>query len=91
MKKFCVFALLGVLSGAVNAQFTVGNIIVSRVGDGSAPLTSTSTPVFIDQFTTGGAQVNSTAISGLTMGGTDFSEGNLNIVRWAGDPSNINN
>lgn len=91
MKKFCLVALASAWVGAANAQFNVGDLIVSRVGDGSAPLTSTSTPVFIDQFNLAGAQVNSTAINGLTMGGTDSREGNLSIVRWAGDPNNINN
>ena len=64
-------------------SFTAGNIIVVRVGDGSGSLTSASTAVFLDEYTTGGAFVQSIAIptlaSGsnapLTLSGTATSEG----------------
>jgi hypothetical protein len=32
------------------AQFTPGNLVVERVGDGSAGLTSNATPTFLDQY-----------------------------------------
>ena len=64
-------------------SFTAGNIIVVRVGDGSGSLTNASTAVFLDEYTTGGAFVQSiampTSASGsnapLTLSGTAMSEG----------------
>ena len=92
MKKLGFLALLCVMAGAANAQFSIGNLVAVRVGDGSAALTSASTAVFIDQYTTsGGALVNSTAINGLTMSGTSGSEGYLNVAYFGGDGSNVNN
>ncbi len=91
MKKFGFLALLGAFTAVANAQFTAGNLVTLRVGDGAAALTSASTAAFIDQFTTAGAAINSTAISGLTLAGSSTSEGYLNIVRWAGDGGDINN
>ena len=44
------------------AQFTAGDLVVLQEGDGSAALSSAGTPIFLDQFTTGGAFVNSLAI-----------------------------
>ena len=66
-------------------SFTAGNIIVVRVGDGSGNLTSASTAVFLDEYTTGGTFVQSIAIptsaSGsnapLTLSGTASSEGSI--------------
>ncbi len=85
MKKILsIFFLIiaGWLSLAAQS-FTAGNIIVVRVGDGSGSLTNASTAVFLDEYTTGGAFVQSIAIptlaSGsnapLTLSGTASSEG----------------
>ena len=67
------------------AAFTPGNLVVYRVGDGSATLTSTATAVFLDEYTPGGTLVQSiampTSVSGsqlrLTASGTATSEGGI--------------
>jgi DNA/RNA endonuclease G (NUC1) len=65
------------------APFTNGNVVIYRVGDGTAALTSNATAVFLDEYTPAGALVQSialpTAVSGanrrLTASGTSTSEG----------------
>ena len=66
-------------------QFTSGNLVVVRVGDGSAALTSASTAVFLDEYTPAGGSVGSTAMptaatgsnAPFTNSGTATSEGNM--------------
>ena len=69
-----------------SASFTAGDLVIYRVGTGSAALSSAATAVFLDEYTTsGGAPVQSiampTADSGanqtLTASGTATSEGLL--------------
>lgn len=69
-----------------SAAFTNGNLVVYRVGTGSAALASSATAVFLDEYTTaGGSPVQSiampTAASGgnhiLTASGTATTEGLL--------------
>jgi len=70
------------------AGFTVGNIVVYRVGDGSAALGTTATAVFLDEYTPGGALVQSismpTAVVGsnrrLTASGSATTEGFLTLT-----------
>src|ERR1043166_1195149 len=67
------------------AAFTPGNLVIYRVGDGSAGLTSNATAVFLDEYTTSGTLVQSvampTSVSGankrLTASGNSTSEGYL--------------
>ena len=67
------------------AGFTAGNLVVYRVGDGSAALNSNATAVFLDEYTPAGLLVQSiplpTIVSGsnkrLTASGTATSEGFL--------------
>jgi len=70
-------------------SFTAGNIVVYRVGDGSAALTTATAPVYLDEYTANGSLVQSialpTAVSGsnniLTargLGGGRF-EGMMNL------------
>lgn len=47
---------------ALARDFVTGNLVVSVVGDGSAALTSAATPVFLNEFTTGGSLVRSLAL-----------------------------
>ena len=62
--------------------FTPGNVVVCRIGTGSASLTSDATPVFLDEFTPDGTYVSTvampTAASGsnsmLTLSGTSAAE-----------------
>ncbi|WP_198175281.1 hypothetical protein [Spirosoma telluris] len=69
------------------AQYTPGNLVVLRVGDGTTPLSSTATPINLVEYSpSGGAAINTlpmpTAASGanarLTMSGSAGSEGALN-------------
>lgn len=66
------------------AAFTGGNLVVLRVGDGGAALSSNAAAVFLDEYTTAGTSVQSIAVPSttaggrLTIGGTSSSEGGLN-------------
>ncbi|MFL6374365.1 MAG: IPT/TIG domain-containing protein [Pyrinomonadaceae bacterium] len=71
---------------APSAAFTSGNLVVYRVGDGVAALSSAATPSFLDEFTTAAAQAGPvqslavpTVVSGvnhaLTSSGTSGAEG----------------
>src|SRR5436309_5581262 len=77
-------ALFLVVSTVVNAgPFTAGNIVLYRVGDGSAALVGTGTAVFLDEYTPAGVFVQSIAMpatgaSGrLVASGTATTEGFL--------------
>ena len=67
------------------AGFSDGNVVVVRVGDGAAALSSAAAPVFLDEYTPAGALVQSiampTSVSGdqrrLLMAGSATSEGAL--------------
>ena len=66
-------------------SFTPGNLVIYRVGDGSAALANTGNAIFVDEYTTTGILVQSiplpTAASGanqpLIASGTSTSEGLL--------------
>ena len=75
---------------SVPAAFTPGNLVVYRVGDGTAALSATAATVFLDEFTTAGALVQSIMLpkntSGLAAGqnqltasGSATSEGFLTL------------
>jgi len=72
---------------ALASGFGAGNVVIVRVGDGTAPLTNASTAVFLDEYTPAGALVQTialpTAVSGsqnpLTDSGTATSEAYLNL------------
>ena len=65
------------------APFTPGNLAVVRLGDVVPALSAIAAPVFIDEYTTAGALVQSIAIPSvagspmLTMAGSATSEGGL--------------
>ena len=73
----------GVSKPAPQAALTSGNLVVYRMGDGSAALSSNGTAVFLDEYTTAGALVQSIAVPTTTVGaqhravssGTATSEG----------------
>jgi hypothetical protein len=99
MKYFYLFRLLAFLVAALSpwpmlaqgVPFTFGNIVVARVGDGSALLSGAATAVFLDEYTPSGLLVQSislpTSVSGssmnriLTASGTAPSE--LGMTRSA--------
>lgn len=88
--RVAILAVLAVLatcpSNARAGAFTPGNIVVYRDGTGSSSLVNTGNPVFLDEYTTGGALVQSiempTTKNGsqypLITDGVATSEGQLN-------------
>ena len=64
-------ASLTILScAAVAAPFTPGNLVVYRVGNGSAAnLSANGNPVFLDEYTTSGALVQSIPLPATASGG----------------------
>lgn len=76
-------ALAAPLATAQN--FTAGNLVIYRVGDGSVGLTNTGSPVFLDEYTPAGTFVRSVALPTTQSGtqrqciasGTATSEGFL--------------
>ncbi len=73
---------------ALNTQgqthFTPGNLAVLRAGDGIQVLTNTGNTLFLDQYTTNGAVVNSTSLpdsgpTALILSGVASSEGGLTL------------
>ncbi len=76
--KFAILPLFSAsviaFSGSTAAQITSGNLVVERVGTGSATLGSASTAVFIDQFnTTGTGQTAVGVITIPTTGGVQLT------------------
>ena len=82
-----LFALPPMAASA--APFAPGNIVIARVGDGTAPLGTAAAAVFLDEYTPAGVLVQSvalpTAVSGtnrsLTVSGNSTSE--LALARTA--------
>ena len=85
MKRSLLLALLsGVAVGSIHAQFVAGDLVVDRIGDGTQTLANTGNSVFLDQYTTAGAAVNTVAIpstgaTALIQSGTAGSEGALSL------------
>jgi hypothetical protein len=73
--------VLFLLPHDTRAQFTAGDLVVLRVGDGSGALGNAATPDFLDEYTTTGTFVKTIAIdasttgSRLTNSGSASSEG----------------
>src|SRR5438309_1564029 len=76
-----IAALMAFGTSVFAGPFTPGNIVIYRVGDGSAALAATATAVFLDEYTPAGTLVQSIAmpVSGqqLTASGSATSEGFL--------------
>jgi len=75
-----VLLLLFFFIGNANAQFTAGRLVVEQMGDGSAALSSASTPIFLKEFTIAGiggisVAIPTTGASALTSSGSATSEG----------------
>lgn len=74
-------------TGALHAQFSPDSLVVLRVGDGSAALSSAAQPIFLDQYApTGSGQTPSYTLAipsigpeALTLSGTATSEGALSL------------
>jgi hypothetical protein len=73
------------LSSRTSAAFTIGNLVIYRVGDGTSSLLNTGAPIFLDEYTPTGVLVQSIALPTSTSGanaaiiasGTASSEGLL--------------
>jgi autotransporter-associated beta strand protein len=63
-----LFALTGWLFSKpyAMAQLGSGNLLVERVGDGTATLTNAATSLFVDQFSTAGTSIGSIAMPAAT-------------------------
>jgi hypothetical protein len=69
------------------AAFTAGNLVVYRVGNGSAALSSAATAAFLDEYTPSGTLVQSKPVPtttsgaqrGLTNSGSATSEGQMTL------------
>ncbi len=57
------------LAASAFAQITPGNLIVSRVGNGSAALSNAATPRFLDEYTPSGGFVQTIALPTTVVGG----------------------
>lgn len=81
------FAAAPLLASA--APFTPGNIVVARVGDGSAALTAAATEVFLDEYTPDGTLVQSVAlptsvsVNNRTLTATGNASAELGLTRSA--------
>ena len=83
MKRLVLIVLLTalVVPGLV-AQFKAGDLVVLRVGDGSAALSNASTAIFLDEYSITGTLVKSwplptSGTSVITNSGSATSEGSL--------------
>ncbi|HEX6811842.1 MAG TPA: hypothetical protein VF384_09495 [Planctomycetota bacterium] len=82
-----LLACLLAAAAAAQSPFTIGNLVVVRIGDGVTPLGTAATATFLDEYTTGGVLVQSVAMpiaaSGtnlpFTNSGSTTSEGFLNV------------
>ena len=74
-------------AGLAQSPFSVGNLVLVRVGDGTAALSANTVPVFLDEYTPAGTLVQTmalpTAASGsnraITVRGNATSEAYLNV------------
>lgn len=86
MKKYLIQTLLTLVAVGMAvtdsnaAAITAGNLVIYRVGDGTAALGTTATAVFLDEFTPVGSLVQSiasptTGVSAMTATGNSSTEG----------------
>jgi hypothetical protein len=85
MKRILCLTMLVLLPVAANAaSFTAGDLAVLQVGDGTAALSSSSTALFIKEFSTSGSLVQTIGIptaggTQITCSGSASSEGALTL------------
>jgi hypothetical protein len=74
MRRLLLAATVGLITAGSSfaAPFTAGNLVVTRVGDGSAALGNTATAVFLDEYTTSGALVQSVALPTAAAGANNI-------------------
>lgn len=76
-RQMIVAAAIAMVSAATAAEAAIapGNLVVYRVGNGSAALGTTATAVFLDEYTTTGTLVQSISVPSLTAIGNASTEG----------------
>lgn len=93
MKKITITMLILLTAMCVQAQFTSGNLVVTRVGNGSTTLATTSAKVSVLEFSPTNVSIATTATtpvtsfdlgsttsgSRLTIGGTTQYEGQISL------------
>jgi Putative Ig domain len=79
-------------SFATAAPFTAGNLVVHRVGSGAGALAATGNPVFLDEYTTAGALVQTIAMPTTTVGANRriISVGTATSEGWLTRSANLN-
>ncbi len=85
--RLCLVTVLTGATSALHAQFSPDNLVVLRVGDGSAALSSAAQAIFLDQYAPVGSgqtptytlAIPSTGPDALTLSGTATSEGALSL------------
>jgi beta-lactamase superfamily II metal-dependent hydrolase len=69
MRRFALSLVVSFFAVTLHgAAFTPGNLVIYRQGDGAAALGSTGTAIFLDEYTTAGALVQSIAVPTTTVG-----------------------
>src|SRR5438093_12377523 len=79
-----ILFLAAAVSDLRGAALTPGDLVIYRVGDGSAALGTTATAAFLDEYTTSGTLVQSIALpssggSALTATGNSTTEGTISL------------
>ncbi|MBL8756197.1 MAG: hypothetical protein JNK15_23080 [Planctomycetes bacterium] len=69
LRSAAISTTLAVLAPTLLAQITPGNLLVSRVGDGSAALSNAATARFLDEYTPAGVFVQTIALPTIASGG----------------------
>ena len=79
--SLCSFVTVLSIQSGIAAPITPGNLVIYRVGDGTAALGTTAASVWLDEYTAGGGLVQSILLppaggpGGLTAVGTATTEG----------------
>ncbi len=77
-----IAALAAASTAATAAPFTPGSLVIERVGDGAAALSSAATPIFLEERAFTGNLLQSiplpTSVNSLTAAGSSTAEGLLN-------------
>ncbi|MFN0293658.1 FG-GAP-like repeat-containing protein [Pedobacter helvus] len=63
-----VLSIRTVVAQVINANFTPGNLLVVRVGDGVSDLSANAQKVYLDEYTPGGVLVNTVEIPTVANG-----------------------
>lgn len=84
LRAALIFFLSSFLTQVTHAQFTLGNLVVMKIGDGVSTLTSTGNPIIFNEYNTSGVltysvPVPSTGTNALVIRGNATSEGYISL------------